>query len=138
MPLPDVGGRGEGIKNRCYQTITNFVILQNVFFELSCLRAPDQFGYGQWQTFSLGVSKHINKIKNLRKIGLNWSSKLQENKERRKKKTIVAQICVLLDAFFSKTMLLQRELFLTMFYSFNSSPLLFTFLCHKINLSNYQ
>ena len=73
----------------------------------------------------------MHKLTNLWKFWLNWSSKLQENNDR--KNTIVAQICVLSDAwkrlhqawsllifeleitFFSKTTLLQMEPFLTIF-----------------------
>ena len=49
------------------------------------------FGNCQRPVFSLGVSQHMHKITNLWKFELNWSSKLQENNER--KTTLVAQTC---------------------------------------------
>ena len=76
------------------------------------------------------------------KFGLNLSAKLQENNER--KNNLVSQNCVcfqmpekgfgsevflrfkysIAKLSFSKTMFLQRELFLTMIYTINSSLLL--------------
>ena len=40
-------------------------------------------GNSQRQVFSLSVSKYVHKITNLWKFGLNWSSKLHENDERK-------------------------------------------------------
>ena len=47
----------------------------------------------QRPVFSLGVSLHMHKITSLRKFGLNWSLKLQENDER--KNILVIQNSVL-------------------------------------------
>ena len=72
----------------------------------------------------------MHKMTNMWKFELNWSSKLQENYER---KNTVAQMCVLSDVWkrlqawslllfkweitsFSKNILLQKEPFLTMFH----------------------
>ena len=108
---------------------------------------------------SLGVSQHIHKITNLWKFRLNWSSKLQEIIERKKHScctNLRAFICLreMLETqslsqiqnfeweimSFSKTMLLQRESFPTMFYTINSSPMLVTKSVFKLNFfwSNYQ
>ena len=114
-----------------------------------CLKALETFSNCQRPVFSHGVhvSKHnMHKITNLLKFELNWLSKLRENNER--KKHLCCTNCVLSDAqiwdlswcegsnsiqmlkwentSFSKTKLLQRELFLTMIYTINSSPLLVT------------
>ena len=97
----------------------------------------------------------FGKITSLSKFGLNWSSKLRENDER--KNTLVRRICVLSDnnkrllakslllfkwelTSFSTTTLLQRESFLTMFYIINSSPMLVTKSIFVLILSssNYQ
>ena len=116
------------------------------------LKTVDIIGNCQRPVFSLGVSQYIHKITNLWKFELNRSSKLQDNNER--KNTLVTRSCVLSDAWFwdlkfwnswkitsfSKTTSLQRELFLTMFYTINLSPLLVTkngFMLIII-LSNYQ
>ena len=62
----------------------------------SCLKTLDTFSNCQRPVFSLGVSQHVHIITNLWKLGLNWSLTMQENNER--KTTLVATICVLLDA----------------------------------------
>ena len=109
---------------------------------------------------SLGVSHHKHKITSMWTFELNWSSELRENDER--KNTLVGRICVLSDGnkrllaksvlarslllflwkitSFSKTTLLQRESFPTMFYTTNSSPMLVTKSVFKLIfvLSNYQ
>ena len=59
------------------------------------LKALYTFGNCQRPVFSLGVSHHKHKITSLWKFGLNWSSKLRENDER--KNTLVGRICVLSD-----------------------------------------
>ena len=46
------------------------------------LKALDTFGNCQRPVFSLGVSQHMHKISNLWKVGLNWSTKSQEKKEK--------------------------------------------------------
>ena len=53
------------------------------------------FGYCQRPVFSLGVSTYNHKITSLWKFGLNSSSKLRENDER--KNALVGRICVLSD-----------------------------------------
>ena len=58
------------------------------------LKTLDTFGNCQRPIFSLGVSK----ITNLWKFELNWSSKMQDNKER--KTTLVTRSCLLSDAWF--------------------------------------
>ena len=114
-------------------------------------------GSCQRPVFSLGVSQHIHKLTNLWKFELNWSSKFGENGKR--KNTLVGQMCVLSDRnkrliarslnilvgsyLFSKTTLLQRESFPTMFCTINSSPMkwmLVTTSVFKLMfvLSNYQ
>ena len=112
-----------------------------------------------WQLSNTSVltwCTHQNhKMTSLWKSGLNRSSKLRENDER--KNTFVGRICVLSDrnkrllarslllfeweiTSFSKTTLLQRESFPTMFYTINSSPVLVTKSVFKLIfvLSNYQ
>ena len=91
------------------------------------LELLDTFGNCHRPVFSPGISQDMHEITNLWTFGLNWSSQLQENNERTK--TLAAQICVLSEweiISFSKTTYLQREPFLTMFYTINSSPLLIT------------
>ena len=51
----------------------------------------DTFGNCQRPMFSLGVSQRMHRITNLWQLWFNWSSKLQENNDR--KNTLVAQ-CV--------------------------------------------
>ena len=93
--------------------------------------------------FTVGVSQHLHKITNLWKFELNRTSKLRDNNER--KNPCHTKLCtfrwlisrpqvlnlrsrnqirwkLLLSR---KTMVLQREPFLTMFYTTNLSPLLF-------------
>ena len=110
------------------------------------LKGRYTFGNCQRPVFSLGVSHHNHKITNLWKFGLNWSSKLRENDER--KNTLVGRICVLSDknkrllarslllfywevTSFSKTGLLQRESFPTMLVTKSVFKLIFV-------MSNYQ
>ena len=120
----------------------------------------DTIGNCQRPFFSLGVYQHLHKITNLWKFELDWSSELQDNYERKKHpchtkmldtfRCLISrpqilnlrswnQICgkFLLSR---KTMSLQREPFLTMFYTINLSPLLVTkWGLMLINiLSNYQ
>ena len=100
----------------------------------------------------VGVSQRMHKITNLWKYELNWSSKLQDNNER--KNTLVTRSYVLSDAWFrdlnilfwgleikfveitsfSNTTPLQREPFLTMFYTINSSPLHVTKECFMLSI----
>ena len=114
------------------------------------------FGNCQRPVFSLGVFQHMQKMTSLWKCWLNWSLKLQNN-NKTKRKTPCRHNSVSSDRntgiwpevfyYFSeklplsqKIMLLQRESFLTMFYTINSSPLLNTkygFMQIYI-LSNYQ
>ena len=122
-------------------------------------KAVDTIGNCQRLAFTVGVSQHMHKIKNLWKFELNRSSNLRDNNER--KNTLVTQTCVRLDGwfrdhkfwiwgleikiirgnyFFLETMALQREPFLTMFYTINLSPLLVTKKSFMliIILTNYQ
>ena len=97
------------------------------------LKAVDTIGNCQRPVFSLGVSKHMHKIPNLWKFELDWSSVLREvvcfqmldfensNSELEVLKSNSWKI-----TSFSKTTSLQRELFLTMFCTINSSSLLIT------------
>ena len=80
----------------------------------SNLKTLDTIGNCQRLAFLLGVSQHIHKITNLWKFELDWSSKLREIK-------FVENYSAL-----SKTTSLQREPFLTMFYTINLCPLLVT------------
>ena len=59
------------------------------------LKALYTFGNCQRPVFSIGVSHHKHTITSLWKFGLNRSSKLRENDER--KNTLVGLICVLSD-----------------------------------------
>ena len=61
------------------------------------LKALDTFGSFQRPVFSLGASQHYVQITTFWKFGLNWSSKLQANKEE-EKITNIAQLYVLSDA----------------------------------------
>ena len=95
----------------------------------------------------------MHKITNLWKFKLDWSSELWDNCER-KKHPCPTKLCAFTIDFttsnskleisksnswkiasVSKTMSVQREPFLTMFYTINLSPLRFY---DKIILSNYQ
>ena len=105
--------------------------------------------------FSVSVSQHKHKKTSLWNCELNCSSELRENDDR--KNTLVGWIWVLSDRNkrllarrfllfyweitpFSKSMLLQSEPFLTMFYTINSSVMLVTDSVFKLIfvLSNYQ
>ena len=125
------------------------------------LKTLDTFGNCHRPVFLLGVSQHMHKTKHLWKFELKWASKLWDNNGRN---TLVTWSCVLWDTWFwdlkikywglkikfkyfsgkllrsQKTTLLQREPFLTMFYTINSSPLLVTksVFMATILLSNYQ
>ena len=96
-------------------------------------------------SFLIGVSQNMLNITNLWKFEVNLSWSLQDNNQR--KNTLVAkvvgsrcsaevsnsmQIFLREITSFSKTTLLQRDPFLTMFYTINSSPLLIIILgnCH--------
>ena len=120
------------------------------------LKTLDTIGNCQRPVFSIGVSEHTHKITNLSKFELNRSSKLGDINEKKKKNTLVAPwshevVCFQMLDFetsnsksevsksnswkitsFSKTTSLQRELFLTMFYTINLSREVI------IILSNYQ
>ena len=113
------------------------------------LKAVDTIGNCQNPVFSFGVSQHVHKITNLWKFELDWSSKLRDNYER-KKHPCHTKLCafryeVLKSTSWkitssSKTTSLQREPFLTRFYTINFSLLLLTnygFMLIII-LSNYQ
>ena len=52
---------------------------------LDHLKTVDTNGNCQRPVFSLGVSQHMHKITNLWKFELNWSSKLRDNNEEKKK-----------------------------------------------------
>ena len=95
------------------------------------------FGNCQRPVFSLGVSQHMHKITSLWQFGLNRSSKLWENDER--KNTLIGRICVLSKGIkysLSFNILVRNYLFLknytprewfpTMFYTIHSSPMLVT------------
>ena len=104
------------------------------------LKALDTIGNCQRPVFSLAESQHIHKLTNLWKVKLNRSSKLRDNNER--KSTLVTRCCALSadvwfrdlkfyksvpeiqfdenNIFFSKSTSLQREPFLTMFYTINN------------------
>ena len=125
----------------------------------SFLKAVDTIGNCQRLAFTVGVSQHMHKITNLWKFELNRSSKLRDNNKRKKSPLSHGVVCFQMLDFetsnsksevsksnsweitsFSKTMALQREPFLTMFYTINLSPLLVTkkgFML-TIILSNYQ
>ena len=58
------------------------------------LKALDTFVYCQRSIFLLGVSQHIvHKITNMREFGLIWTSKLQENIERKKHPRLHKFVC---------------------------------------------
>ena len=117
--------------------------MYNIIGKYSIKKVLDMFGNWQRPIFLLGVSQHMHKIASLWKCWLNWSLKLQENDERKitlvvqntgsvladRNKRLLARSLLLFQweiTSFSKTTLLQRESFLTMFYTINSSPLLVT------------
>ena len=121
---------------------------QRIIKDHSCilsLKTVDTVGSCQRPVFSLGVSKHMHKITNLLKFELNWSSMLRDVNEI--KNTLVTHevVCFQMLDFetsnsnrevsksnswkitsVSKSMSLQREPFLTMFYIINLSSLLLT------------
>ena len=113
------------------------------------LKTLDTIGYCQTSVFSLGVSQHMHKITNLWKFELDWSIIGRRTCEiTMKEKTPLSHevvVCFQMLDFeisksnsevsksnslkitsFSKTKSLQREPFLTMFYTNNLSPLLVT------------
>ncbi len=57
------------------------------------INAGYAFGNCRRPLSSLGVAQHMHKIKNLRKFGLNWSSKLQENNERNPPPPCCTELC---------------------------------------------
>ena len=67
-------------------------VVYGMLGKLSLLKGRYTSGYCQRPVFSLGVSQHVHKITSLWKFGLNRSSKLRENDER--KNTLVRRICV--------------------------------------------
>ena len=109
----------------------NNIQFRHSYFGCLLLRALDMFG-NLSKTSILTWCIQMHQIKNLYKFGLSWSSNLQENNE---EKTLVALLCVfrcIIKGFswslllfeweitsFSKTLLLQREPFLPMFYTTN-------------------
>ena len=122
------------------------------------LKAVDTIGNCQRLAFTV-VSQHMHKITNLWKFNLNRSSNLRDNNERKRAPLSHEVVCVQMVDFetsnsksevlksnswkitsFSKTMALQREPFLTVFYTINLSPLFVTKkgLMLTIILSNYQ
>ena len=124
------------------------------------LKTVDTIGNCKRLAFTVGVSQYMHKITNLWKFELNRSSKLQDNNER-KKHPCHTKLCAFICmpdfetsssklevsksnswkiTSLSKTKTLQREPFLTMFYTINLSPLLVTKwgLMLIIILSNYQ
>ena len=135
---------------QCFHEITKTVICG---FRLTTkqlmtihLKTVDTIGNCQRPVFSLGVSQHMHKITNVWKFELNWSSKLR-GKVIMEEKTPLSHevVCFQMLEFetsnsksevsksntwkitsFSKTTSLQREPFLTMFYTINISPLLVT------------
>ena len=109
------------------------------------LKTVDTIGNCQRPVFSLSVSQHMHKITNLWKFEIDWSSELRDNYERKKHprhtklwafRCLISrpQILNLRSRnqilwnirSFSKTTSLQREPFLTMFYTINLSPVLIT------------
>ena len=66
--------------------------------ESPLLKTLDTIGDCQKPVFSIDVAHHMHKLTNLWKFELNWSSKLQDNNER--KNTLVTQSFVLSDAWF--------------------------------------
>ena len=108
------------------------------------LKAVDTIGNCKRLAFTVGVSQHMHKITNLWKFELNRSSNLRELcafrwlisrpqvLNLRSRNQISGEI-----TSFSKTMALQREPFLTMFYTINHQPLPKGFMLIII-LSNYQ
>ena len=91
--------------------------------------------------FTVGVSQHMHKITNMGKFELNRSSTLRDNNARKTPLSYEVVCFLMLDfetsnsklevsisnswkmVSFSKTTSLQRELFLTMFYTIILSPL---------------
>ena len=128
--------------------IALLLLLLAVFTIASCWFKLKAYVNCQRPVFPLSAAQHMDKIKNLWKFELNWSSKLRENNERKKHpwhKKLCAFRCLISGpqnlfvisqqqlqifswqiTFFLKTMLLQREPFLTMFHTINSFPLLVT------------
>ena len=111
----------------------------------SYLKTVDTIGNCQRPVFSLGVSQHMHKITNLWKFELDWSSELRDMMKRKKTPLSHEVVCFQMLDFetsnsksevsksnswkitsFSKSTSLQREMFLTMFYTINLSPLFVT------------
>ena len=136
--------------------------MEPLWYPKELSKTVDTIGNCQRLVFTVGVSQHMHKITNLWKFKLNRSTKLRDNNER--KNTLIAPwspevACFQMLDFetsnsksevsksnpwkiisFSKTTSLQRELFPTMFYTIDLSPLLtikngFMII---IILSNYQ
>ena len=83
---------------------------------LTWLKAVDTIGNCQRPVFSLVVSQHMHKIRNLWKFELNRSPTFQDNNER--KNTHVTRSCVRLDSWFWDLKLrsrnqIRRKLFLS-------------------------
>ena len=100
------------------------------------LKTVNTIGNCQRLVFKVRVSQHMHKITNLWTFELNRSSNLRDNNER-KKRPCHTKLCAfwclisklqILNSWkitsFSKTTSLQRELFLTTFYTITFSPLL--------------
>ena len=117
-------------------------LLSKIFYarHILCLKALDTFGNCRRPVFSHGVSQHIYIcIITSLCANLDKSSKLQENNKRKSTLKCYTNLCVFIClkmlqdwvllifvweiTSFTKTKLLQRELFLAMFYTINDSPL---------------
>ena len=108
------------------------VIFYVCFFNLKIgfffsLKTLDTIGNCQRLVFTFGVSEHMHKITNLWKFELSSSSKLRDINER-KKHPCRTMVLILIPQILNlrsqnqisrKLLLSQRELFLTMFYTFN-------------------
>ena len=113
-----------------------------ILHRLNCIlfKTLDTIGNCQRPVFSLGVSQHMHKITNLWKFELNRSCFQMVDFETSNSKSKVSKSNWWKINSFSRTTSLQREPFLTMFYTINLSPLLVTkkgFVLIII-LSNYQ
>ena len=128
-----------------HHCLFNLVMIESYINKHNNLKAVDTFGNCRKSVFSLGVSQHMHKITNLWKFELDWSSELRDNYERKKTPLSHKVVCFQMLDFetsnsklevsksnswkitpFSKTTSLQKERFLTMFYTVNLSPLLIT------------
>ena len=79
-------------------TAGHFMIMLTIIlsdYQQCLVSLKERYGFGNCQrpVFSLGVSQHKHKITNLWKFGLNWSSKLRENDERKKPTLLDEFVC---------------------------------------------